>query len=428
MRFRSRLQRRGTAYVLVLSIAVLVTVLGMGALTLTRVSAVSTAAGSDWEEAGDLAFSATEQGMAAINAAAAASPTGWRSAYTSRQTVATTPMGRGTMSWAIKDETDGNLSEDYLRPVRIYGIGQVGSVTRIYSVQAMPGGSPLDLLRTAVHASGAISVTGNLNAVNGPLSSNSSVSLSGTMNGSIEAASTSGTAAGTQTITTPAAVKTMPLSTVFTDLSANATVIDYSSLSGGQIKNSLLSSTSNPFGTPDPNGLYAIAMPSSKTLTITSCRIVGTLLINAGNKGQVNIQGPIEWEHGPLNYPILVITGTSLGVTFSGSPTWLSESQSAVNFNPAGTPYQGTSNSTTTDDYPPVLHGVIHVIGDSGSSVKLNANTYIFGTLICGATCQTTAQTTLIQDPNIYASPPVGYSTGNALFEVGGSWRWDTLP
>ena len=155
---RSR-RYRGSAYVFVLGITLIVTVMGMGALTLSRVTAKSTGQANDWEYAGTLAFSATEHAMSTLNAAAAASPAGWRANYTSRQTVFSQTIGRGTFSWALKDEVDGNLSADYLRPYRIYGIGTVGSVTRVYSVQVIPTGAPLDVLRTALHSNSTIKLT-----------------------------------------------------------------------------------------------------------------------------------------------------------------------------------------------------------------------------------------------------------------------------
>src|SRR5437773_2595349 len=53
-------KRRGSVYLLVLGTAMLVTIVGVGALTVARVSARTMAASSDWEEAGVLAVSATE--------------------------------------------------------------------------------------------------------------------------------------------------------------------------------------------------------------------------------------------------------------------------------------------------------------------------------------------------------------------------------
>ena len=182
---RSR-RRNGSAYVFVLGITLIITVLGMGALTVARVAGESAAAANDWEAAGALAFSATEDAVSVLNAAAAASPTTWRASYVSGGTAFSKAVGRGTMSWALKDETDGNLSADYLRPIRIYGIGAVGRATRVYSVRVIPAGTALDVLRTALHSASTIKLTGSARAVNGPISSNSSIQLSGTVNAAIE--------------------------------------------------------------------------------------------------------------------------------------------------------------------------------------------------------------------------------------------------
>jgi hypothetical protein len=427
-RLSSTRARRGSAYVFVLGISLIVTVLGMGALTLSRVSQKAVSDGNDWEAAGDLAFSATEDAISSINLAAAASPSTWRSSYTSRQTAFTQAVGRGTMSWALKDEVDGNLGEDYLRPFRIYGIGVVGNVTRVYSVQVIPAGTPLDVLRTALHSNSTVTLTGNTQAVNGPISSNSTVSLSGNVTGAIEALSTTGTAQGPPTITAPVPVKTMPSTTIFNDLLQTATAINYNSLTGGNLQNCLLSSTSNPYGSANASGVYTISLPASKNITITNCRIVGTLLISAPNKENINVQGPVEWEPAAGGYPILLVSGSACQVTFAGNPTWLSESQAAVNFDPPGTPYMGQTDSDMLDDYPPQFHGIIHIMGGTASTVSLNANAYFVGTFIADCPVKTTAQCTLIQNPAIQANPPLGYATGNAMAEVPGSWRWDALP
>ena len=409
---------------LVIGIAMIVTVLGMAAITLSRVSARSVTQGNDWEAAGDLAFAATEHAISYINVAAAASPAGWRSGYTSSQTVVTQAMGRGTFSWALKDETDGLISEDYLRAFRIYGIGKVGAVTRVYSVQVMPGGAPLDVLRTGIHSSSTITLTGNAQAINGPFSSNSSISLSGTVSGSIEAASTSGSASGTQTITVPAPNKTMPSSSIYTDLLQTATAVNC----GSTLQNCLLSPVSNPYGAVNSSGIYSISVNNNSNLTITNCRIFGTLLINLNNKGTLKIQGPVEIEPANTSYPTMVVIGQKATISMSGSNTWLSESAIAVNFNPPGASYAGVTNTTTTDDYPPQYRGVFHFLCGTSSTVQLDANTYINGTLITDSPVKTTAQSTFVQNPLIYASPPFGYQTGNAMTEVPGSWRWDTLP
>src|SRR5690349_17468631 len=75
--------RRGGAYILVLGVALLVTVIGAGALLATRVSGKEARTYTDWEEAGTLAQSAVEQAIACLNQQIAANPGTWRNAYTS---------------------------------------------------------------------------------------------------------------------------------------------------------------------------------------------------------------------------------------------------------------------------------------------------------------------------------------------------------
>lgn len=412
----------------VLSVCLIVTVLAMGAIYVTNASGRTVADANDWDTAGTLAFSATEQAMAVLNAAAAASPSSWRSAYTNGQVASTSTIGRGTMSWELKDEADANLTDDYLESFRVYGIGKCGNATRVYSVLVSPGGSPLDVLRTALHDNANVNLTGTPQAINGPVSSNATVALVPGFTGSVEAKATTGNDPNA-TVTTNAATKTMPSANVLADLQQQATVIPYSSLSGGKLQNCLLSASSNPYGATNPNGIYSIAITGNSDLTISNCRIVGTLLITGpGNKNNVNVNGPITWDPGPTGAPIMIISCPGAIAALAGSNTWLTESSAGVNLNPASTPFQGSSDTNTTDDFPPQYHGIIHVINGSSGSVTLNANFYLVGTLITDSPVKTTAETTLIQDPTMYANPPFGYQVGNVLSEVAGSWRWDGLP
>lgn len=426
-RRRPHAARRASAYVFVLGVAMIVTVLGMGALTLSRVTARTTSDANDWEAAGSLAFSATEQAMSFLNTAAAAAPSTWRSGYVSGQTAFTQAIGRGQFSWAIKDEIDNNLSADYLRSFRVCGVGAVGNVKRVYSVQVAPGGTPLDVLRTAVHSSRNVTLTGTGQAVGGPISSNANVSLSGKVYGAIESVSTSGSATGTFSITAPSPVKKMPSATVLNDLLVNATALDYA-VTGNTIQNCLISPGSNPYGAPNASGIYAITLPANKGLKITNCRIVGTLLVSGLGNNSLTLLGPVTWETLPGNSPILIVSAPGIDVVINGSNTWLTESDAGVNLNPASTPFQGQSNSTQADDFPPQYRGIIQIIGGSTGAVTLQNNTYIKGTLITDCPLKTKNQATLIQDPQYYGNPPFGYALGDVLTEVPGTWKWDAPP
>ncbi len=121
-----------------MGLAMLVTVVGAGMLAATRMTARAATNTNDWDEAGVLAYSAVQQAVASINAAGTINPTTWRSNYSNGQYAFSAPLGRGTMSWALKDEVDGNLSADYARPIRLYGVGSVGRARRCYSILLYP--------------------------------------------------------------------------------------------------------------------------------------------------------------------------------------------------------------------------------------------------------------------------------------------------
>ena len=140
MRYRSistnRRFRRGGAYFLVIGVAMLITVIGMGALLSARVAGKEAATSTDWEEAGILAQAGVEHAVSYLNAQVAANPTTWRNSFTSYTTgnayVFTQSMGRGTWSWVVKDKVDGNFSNNYADPFTLYGIGVVNQAKRLH--------------------------------------------------------------------------------------------------------------------------------------------------------------------------------------------------------------------------------------------------------------------------------------------------------
>ncbi len=444
--------RRGTAYVVVMGIALIVTVLGVGSLMAGRSYQRAASAAVDWEEAGTLAFSATEQGVAALTAAAAANPSGWRAAYTSGATAASSPLGRGTIRWAIKDEVSGVLTDDYLRPFRVYGIATVNAVTRVYSVQCRPAGPAMDVLRCSLHASGNVTLTGTVLAGTGPtaqaatppagvgvVSSNAAVALGPMLWGNVEAATVTGTCpTHTGTTTAGAPAKPMPAATwptlvsYYSALATPLTVATAGASNTRSMSGFLLSPAVNPYGTTvNASGIYSLNLTNAGagavTLTLTNARILGTLIVTATTGATVNISGPVSWQTTAPNLPALVVSGTNLTVNITGSTTWLSESGPGINFNPAGSPYDGLTNTTATDDYPPAIAGLVYVTG-SGNIVKLSNQPCLLGTVLCDGTAQVTGPASLVQNTVTAANPPPGFALGTAVAEVPGSWRWDTLP
>ena len=102
--------RRGSTYVLILMVSMLLVVIGLGGLTVHRVSSRVTTAKQDWHEAGLLAQSATEDALQTIN-----SDVWWRQVNKDYENAFSpeTPLGRGLVSWHVTEQ------------VRPFGAGQL---------------------------------------------------------------------------------------------------------------------------------------------------------------------------------------------------------------------------------------------------------------------------------------------------------------
>jgi hypothetical protein len=116
-------------YVAVLMTATIVAVIGISALTITRVELRSGEGTKDMIEARFYAQSAVEMGAFSIND----DPT-WRTTYSNDTWVAEQPIGNGTYTWKLVDEQDADLGNDPSQPVRLYGKGTAGDAVRIYSM------------------------------------------------------------------------------------------------------------------------------------------------------------------------------------------------------------------------------------------------------------------------------------------------------
>jgi hypothetical protein len=419
---------RGTIYVLTIGLALLVAVATVGALTTARVRTRTISDASDWEDAGMLAFSAVEQAISALNTAATAAPGSWRSAYTSRQIAYQAALGRGSMSWEVVD-SDGSFANDYSQSFTLYGIGRVGSTTRVFSVQMCAAGHGLDVLKTACHGATAVTIGGTISAVGGAVSTNGLITLNAAVNGNVEAGSKTGSGTVSGTTTVPAPAKAMPPASVFDDYRSRATALPATAIdSFGRMQPYLLTNAYTPYAgvTPNPDGLYYIRIPSGiSTVQLLPSRIKGTLLIEGSGTQQFQTNGEICWEPQRGDCPILVIKGCST-VQLNASISRLSESTVGQNLNPSGSPYNGTTNSTLTDTYPSEFDGLIHIVG--AATVSLTNTFYLKGALITDGTIQTSGTTAIVFDPNLYNSPPVGYCKGDQILPTPGTWKWDSLP
>jgi hypothetical protein len=204
--------------------------------------------------------------------------------------------------------------------------------------------------------------------------------------------------------------KDNPASDVLSTYSALATPI----VPGTKLKRVLLSPQSNPFGPVNTDGVYLISTGGAD-LQLVEVRVVGTLVIDAG-AGSVRIEDPILMEKYRADYPVLIVSG-HLVVGFAGSMP-LGE-QGNMNFNPSGTPFQGSSDSDTTDDFLPRIEGLIHVTGN----VTLDKSPIIYGALVAQGNVTVTGSPQITHDSTIWTQPPYKYTKTPVMTLLAGSTK-----
>jgi hypothetical protein len=421
--------RRGSIYIFVLFASMLLVVVGLSTIAVARLQERQTGMGNDGVQAEVLAESAVEFALTKL----AADPN-WRTTYTGNVETTPVPCGPGTISFKLVDEIDANLSDAPADPVRVYGFGRVGTATRVYSV-LLQGKWGLDVLRTAIHAGGPMTVVqGSLpeiTVLGGPLSSNGNLSNSGTITGNVEAASVSNSGSIAGQITAPAAAKIMPPANLFPDYVARATQIPYSKFSSNNtLQHALLAPGRNPYGTTNPDGAYYISVPAGTTFYIYQARVYGTLVIDLGAGATLCLYDRFVMEPSRSDYPLLIVRCAGAGekiYIWGGSS--LSEGD-GVNYNPPGLPCWGYSNNNTWDVFPSYIKGLIHVIrpaSDTVGKVIIDCPVPITGAIVAdGAVEVDDAQ--IAADPSLFSSPPIGYRAGTNLLPVSGTWKWEPAP
>lgn len=128
-RQRSTPDSRGSIYVAVLLIALVVTVVGLSGLTLARLQLRSAEMAGDVTAARFYAQSAVEIALHVLN-----TDPDWRTTYEDDTWTSAQPIGRGSFCWKLVDEGDDDLGDDPRDLVRVYGQGLAGNAVRIYSV------------------------------------------------------------------------------------------------------------------------------------------------------------------------------------------------------------------------------------------------------------------------------------------------------
>lgn len=384
--------RRGSAYLFVLVIALVVTVIGMGTLAVARTQLRQATDIRDEQAARSLAFAAAEHALLAVDTTA-----NWRTALES-QTVQKALDG-GTLSWQLTDPNDGDLDNSSADPVRLTATGQRGLARYALAFDLTPagGGGPLSPAdRTLCFGTTQISNQGDVTLDGGNLASDQAVTNAGTIDGNVQAPSVGGTGTITGTISNAPLANNPPTQAVIDSWIAKATTIP----SANKLEKTVLAPGYNPFGSPNADGVYY--MQAASTVQVSNLRVCGTLIIDVGSH-TVNINGPVLLEHARGDYPALIIIG-DLDINYTGGAGALQEGNK-WNFNPAGAPYNSQTDGDKNDSYPAFIRGMVHVTGDA----SIDGDSDLYGLLLTNGNVSITGTVRIHADADTQGTPPAGY-------------------
>lgn len=407
-------RRLGSAYLLIAAVSMLVSIMGLAAIALSRLSTRVSDTAADFAEAGVLALAAVDHGLEVIQ-----NDPNWQQDLPRDVPVFQYPYGNGELAWMLTNETEADLPGDCRGTVRLWGTGEVGQVARSYSVLLQVGGIPLELLGTAMHAGTEVFVKAgqSITVTGAPLSSNGLFRNDGTVYGDVEAVSLAHLGTVTGTVTIPSPSKTMPDASVLTRYVGLATPITYS----GDINKQVLSPGCNPWGATNPDGVYVIDTLGND-LYIQMSRIYGTLIVLAGSN-KVVVENESFLHNYRADYPVLIVSG-NVELKLKSDSLVLDEATAGTNFNPAGAPYEGVSDSDFGDVYPTEIRGLVHVTGN----LNLFETTRVRGVVICELTATCEGQHEIVHDAGLLTNPPLGYASGCQTSAVAGSWLWEAPP
>ena len=156
---------------------------------------------------------------------------------------------------------------------------------------------------------------------------------------------------------------------------------------------------------------------------MSQCRVVGTLVLlntttastiqdsnyfapTSNNAASLLVRGDIT----------IAMTGTALADNGATGDAYVG----AINFNPAGTPYNGASDATYVTTYPSEIDGAVYI---SGNLVTNSAPAFV-GSVLIGSNVQTSGSLSLNYSAIPYNSPPAGFKT-SALVPIQGTWVWE---
>ena len=400
-------RRVGSAYAMILGVSAVLMVIGLAAVSVARIDTRGVSADNDWSEAQTLALSAAEHALARI-----AITEDWRSRLSG---TVSAPMGNGTMQWQITDDSDGQLADDVEEPVLIVAGGQVGQSSYKLGLRCFVVGEPLEALSKGLCAGGDIYVSSGaqLTGTDGVVSTNDTLLAShwsSRVVGDVEAKSVYWQFNVTGDVLSPAPEKDMPNSRVVAMYRELATDISGRTL----IRRQAIGPGRNPWGPPNANGVYYLDAPSAN-VTLRDSRMLGTLIVRCN---RLTISGNVLLENFRKDMPVLIVDG-DLELAYESTGSQLREKDEGTNFNPAGAPFEGVSDSDESDKYPSEIRGLVHVRGD----LTLKNTALVRGAVVCDKDVRCDGANEIVHDDDLSDRPILGYTSGDGYLHREGWTR-----
>jgi len=328
----------------------------------------------------------------------------WRQLLNSGVWLQDIPVDQATYTVSGVDPVDDDLTNG--GNVLFTATATVGDISRTIQVEATEEKIPLEVLHYAA-VSGSDLQLQQKTHINGDVTSNNNISTTATsgITGNAEAVGTiTGNISGTTT--SGCAPKTIPdMTSILQYYRSVATDIPYQ----GTIENVLLSPTSNPFGSTNPDGVYRIQC-NGGAISFSDCRIVGTIILESPSTISSLTNG-INWCPARPDYPALLVSQNGLNIKILSD---LSESSVGIDFSlPTESGY-----GNLTDVYPGLIQGLIYV----ENILYFYKKSHLVGTAITKNVFWPQNDAIVDYDPAILTNPPIGFFT-ISLEPVQGTWQ-----
>jgi len=413
---RLRNCRRGSVYMLVLGMGVLLTVIGLAVATTGRIHVRNAAADRNLTEASALAASAVDLAVATVN-----SDTQWRSTRGCDAWNAPISLGLGSMTWKQTDENDDDVADNPDERVRLSGEAVAGGAARRFSMVVDPRGTrPLPVLASTLHSETSITVSAALTSSGGAVSCDGLLTNSSKITSDVETGTITNTGSIVGFVTQPSANKEVATVDTLIDYAGRATEISYWSLGSGRIDATILAKSTNPYGPQNASGIYLIRVPSGQTLRVRNSIIQATVIVQLQGTSNMVLEQLVAWEPPAAGMPSLLVYGNST-CTVTSMPDTGTVDVPLLGANLLGIVVVVGSRATA----PSEQRGLFHVMG--GARTSFQRSPRLIGCWICDGAITVSSATQLIADPNLSLTPPFGYTKVDpTVTAVPGSFRWDS--